>query len=705
MKLNIKILLILSAIFISGCFVFKYIYLSKVKIFQPINVFIKGMTHSDINTIKVECATPTDKKYSLPFDETKNSWQSCYSYNKSLGIIINDTVFSKVTRITIQIGKTIYKYDNNSFKTNWKSKNENGTLYFESPDNVRGSKSILLMILSVFLWGGIFRKILYTVVILISCYLFFKIFNKIIIRIIKSIFQIKIKGNQIQNYYFFRSYKISKVFVTSFLFSFLSFTIFLFFRGFGWDEDSVNSAVQFIKLINFNLYGIDTGSTVPKILTMTLLGLNYIIFGNFYLSTFISIILNSVMSGVLCKWIFEEKGNWLIFLAGFCLNYLVNSMIIDCDNPSFSNPFIFIGLYYYFHKKKIIKGGFLIFISSLFRPGSEFILLYIIAYEIFLSDNSFVKRNFSNDKKSIKLNSVILFFAKEKKTLLLMFFTAISLIHTFWGYLLAYPNYKEFYSQCIYFTNNSCSYKYSISAFYVFFKILITVIFNNQKTILIFTLLAIAGITFIVKRKIDIRFCLLATLQILIGLFSVFFYGNEILLFQPQQFAICTIIVTITAAFCNAKFYTNNAFFNKVILVSSIIIVLYFNAFWGIISKDSWQTDLKGNGQCKYYNCKIVKQIIDKQLKNKNNYSALITSDDRFTFVLDCGLNAKKINVIGSARKYKSITIEDVSAYKYDVILLQKSTSKDIINNIESKGYKYFNADKAHELFIKINNR
>jgi len=157
-----KLFLLLVSIFIILFCILSYFYFSKVKFFQPVNISIQGITHYEASTIKIEFITPTNKKYGLPLDNKNNSWQYWYSYSKSLKVIIDNTIFSKVKLITIQIGKAIYKYDNSSFKNNWKSKRENNILYFESPDNVRGSQSKLFMLFSVFFWGGEFSELYFT---------------------------------------------------------------------------------------------------------------------------------------------------------------------------------------------------------------------------------------------------------------------------------------------------------------------------------------------------------------------------------------------------------------------------------------------------------------------------------------------------------------------------------------------------------------
>ena len=175
----------------------------------------------------------------------------------------------------------------------------------------------------------------------------------------------------------------NNVFIISLLFSIIVYSIYLAFRGFGWDGDSIISGSQFIKIINRNLYysPIDGGAH-PKILTVLLFGTVYQITGSFYILTFLSIILNSIMVATIIKWIHKERGIWLISIFGLLINIPWAKIVINSDNTAFSIPFIAIGLYY-ISKNKYVLGTTLFVISNFFRTGSEFIIFILLINDFF----------------------------------------------------------------------------------------------------------------------------------------------------------------------------------------------------------------------------------------------------------------------------------------------------------------------------------
>src|SRR6185369_10816333 len=125
----------------------------------------------------------------------------------------------------------------------------------------------------------------------------------------------------------------------------------------------------------------DVLGTHPKILTILVFGIFYQLSHSFVYLTFLAITINSIMVAVICKWVKETGGLWIIALIGLVINYDWSLIVVNCDNPAFSVPFIIFGLYSYYGKNHKITGAILLLVSSLFRPGSEIILLLIMLLE------------------------------------------------------------------------------------------------------------------------------------------------------------------------------------------------------------------------------------------------------------------------------------------------------------------------------------
>ena len=58
-------------------------------------------------------------------------------------------------------------------------------------------------------------------------------------------------------------------------------SILLFFRGEGWDGDSLVNIAQFNKLVFFDLYGVPDSGTTPKLLPITLFGTFHFVFNSY----------------------------------------------------------------------------------------------------------------------------------------------------------------------------------------------------------------------------------------------------------------------------------------------------------------------------------------------------------------------------------------------------------------------------------------
>ena len=141
---------------------------------------------------------------------------------------------------------------------------------------------------------------------------------------------------------------------------------------------------------------------------------------NFQYLTLLAILLNAFMVATLCFWVSALNGaSWIAFL-GFSINIDWYQIVVNCDNPAFSIPFAFIGLYLYFHLHREIAGVVSLLVSSLFRPGTEIILFFILFLHLIRKDKA------------------------DKVTLIAFLAIVIGALHSLYGYLLAYPTKEAF---------------------------------------------------------------------------------------------------------------------------------------------------------------------------------------------------------------------------------------------------------------------
>lgn len=266
--------------------------------------------------------------------------------------------------------------------------------------------------------------------------------------------------------------------------------VFLYCRGFGWDGDSVISATQFVKLVNPSIYGLYDGGAQPKLLTILVFGAMYQLAHNFVYLTLLAIFLNAFMVAV-------------AFL-GFSINIYWYQIVINCDNPAFSIPFAFIGLYLYFHLHREIAGVILLLASSLFRPGAEIILLSILFLRL-------MKRDKAN-----------------KETLMVILASIIGVLHSLYGYLLAYPTKEAFLSATVTFFPEASSqiarFRYSPLVLLVYLK---TIVLQATKpNIILFLPFAVIGTFNIFRKNISIKYLGLGILSTLIQPAGAFVYGS-----------------------------------------------------------------------------------------------------------------------------------------------------------------------------------
>lgn len=469
------------------------------------------------------------------------------------------------------------------------------------------------------------------------------------------------------NNYLITYFKNNKIFIFAFTFSVITYLIYLTYRGFGWDGDSFISASQFVKVINRDLYGTIDSGTHPKFLTVLLFGSIYQITNGFYLLTFISIILNALMIGTLIKWVGREKGIWLITLVGILINIPWTKIVVNCDNPAFSIPFIVFGLYF-FYKDEYFFGGVFLIISNLFRSGSEFIIVILIIYEIFQR--------------------------KPKNILMLGVALVLTLTHSYWGYLLVYPSREIFWNNTwtIRVSPETISeYQYSIKAVVPYlqsvFKQLLT------KYSIIFIIPALIGFVRILKKRIKIANVILLPLDSIILPVGIFLYGTKLLTLATKHMGY-TILLPVLAAFSIDSSIINKIGSKTKVLATSgiLMLVILFSAFTGNLKQGDYETHVNGTGKIGWTNFPDIKYDVESTFNGK--IINILTAYQYLTFVtLDIGSYAKNIDVV------KDITEIDYNKINsYDIIVIPNSwefniyklSSKDftIKDNLQS-AYTY----------------
>ncbi|MFH1622838.1 MAG: hypothetical protein ABIA97_06970 [Candidatus Omnitrophota bacterium] len=459
----------------------------------------------------------------------------------------------------------------------------------------------------------------------------------------------------------------SRVFLISLTVSIISYLLFLAFRGFGWDGDSFVSASQFVRLINPKIYGIPDAGTHPKLFTILLFGSIYKLFNGFYVLTFISILLNSLMIAYLSRWIYDLKGYWQIAVIGIIVNVYWSRMVIDCDNPAFNIPFVLVGLYYYFHKHNKSFGAILILIAGLFRPNADLVLIFLIFWEI---------KN------------------KNKIAWFLLFILFVSSIHTLFGYRLAYPT-KELFDRLCHFQipnyqQEVIKYRFSIKALNPHIASILKFLFSPL--MIVFLIPSLLGFLEVLKQRKSILFILL--LGVLTSLFPIgtFIYGVTVF---SLKFAEYIFVIVAFSSFIPLTKLTKtlnlNARASKAIIVSVFVCAFVLIAIRGKNSGGKYQTNpVDGSGSSGWRQELVVKEIIKQNYPPHKYYSALIWDNLTF-FILDNGYQAKEVLHVKDSQR-----LLDLAYTNYDLILFpRKYFPTDI------RGYKRFNVDRNRVLFLK----
>lgn len=218
-------------------------------------------------------------------------------------------------------------------------------------------------------------------------------------------------------------------FVTSAGVSWFAFCVFLAFRGFGWDGDSLISASQFVRWLNPLIWGLDDAGTHPKALCIALFGAFYLwVPGGFYTLTFVLMALNAFVIGMLCEWVAIAGGFWPLALIGLACNPAWMAIVVNCDNPALSIPLAFAGLYCFYRLDRRKIGMVLMLLASLARPGAEAILAVMLISQF--------RRNW----KSAAFPALLLIPA---------------VAHTVWGWHLVYASKEQYLRLCVFYSSIS----------------------------------------------------------------------------------------------------------------------------------------------------------------------------------------------------------------------------------------------------------
>lgn len=464
------------------------------------------------------------------------------------------------------------------------------------------------------------------------------------------------------------TYFNNKVAIISFIIALSSYTVYILFRGFGWDGDSFISASQYQKLIGSDLYGIIDGGAHPKILSVLLFGLVYQISGGFYLLTILSILLNVLMIATLTSWIYKEKGIWLIAIIGLLINIPWTKIVVNCDNPAFSIPFIIFGLYY-ISKNKIIEGAIFLTISSLFRSGAEFIIIIILFTQLF--------------NKNLK-NTIILGLA-----------FVLAAIHTYWGYLLIYPTKELFWKLAWEFITTSESiaeYQYSFTAFIPYISSVIKQIFNKYS--ILFIIPAIWGTVKIFRQQNSIKFALLIPVASLILPISSFIYGTGHTILETKHMGYTILLPVLAAFFMDSSILNKVGLKSKVFITSGILLlVILFSAFTGNLKQGDYEAHVNGTGIIGWTNFPDIKHDIESIFPStKIN---VLAAYQYLTFViLDVGKYANNIDVIRNTTEFDYTAVN-----KFDLIVIPRAWKIDS-KRMTNSGYTINSNNNSYVYYI-----
>lgn len=420
--------------------------------------------------------------------------------------------------------------------------------------------------------------------------------------------------------------------------------VFLYFRGFGWDGDSLISAAQYVKLINPSLYGIDDGGTQPKLLAILTFGVAYQLGHSFVWLTLVAILLNAAMVGALCAWVDAVGGIPFISFLGLAVNIHWYENVVNCDNPAFSVPLAIFGLLLYGHKRKEMLGILLLLLASLFRPGAELIILFLLVLKLF----------------------------QEKRVTPLAVVAAIAFVvgalHSTYGYLLAYPTKAAYLRECIVFFPEAAAqvarYLQSPLVLLQYVRVVGDQALARRQAVMLFP--AMLGLFYVLRRNLSIKFVGAVAIATLIQPAGAFIYG-VIINMNSDKVLEFTLIYPVLAAFALQGSAEVLAFVKRRQRVLATLVCLALLAdvgSSGVRRRGQYEANFDGPSELGW------KRVTEQEVAAASTvsplpkrFSAAISKDDRIPFLLDFGTRA------GRVRYLEDMSERELADGRFDLIL------------------------------------
>ena len=286
----------------------------------------------------------------------------------------------------------------------------------------------------------------------------------------------------------------------------------------------------------------------------------------------------------------------------------------------------------------------LLLASSLFRPGAEIILLSILFLRL-------IKRDKAN-----------------KETLMVILASMIGVLHSLYGYLLAYPTKEAFLSACVtYFPEASsqiAKFRHSPLVLLLYLK---TVVLQATKpTIMLFLPFAVIGTFNIFRKNISIKYLGIGILSTLILPAGAFVYGviNNI---DAEKIMEYTFVYPAFAAFSLQHsavilHFTKSKLVYVLVALLSLCVVLFI-IFSGLRLEGKYEVNPNGTGVIPWRQITIEDFDGNGVVPTPHHFSALIPRRDVIFLVLDYGMRAKNIRFI------EELSSDELEYYKFDIVV------------------------------------
>ncbi len=416
--------------------------------------------------------------------------------------------------------------------------------------------------------------------------------------------------------------------------------VMLHYRGFGWDGDSFVNAAQFVRLVTPRLHEYSHLDTHPKLGMILLFGLAYRLTGSFDLTTLLCIALNAAAVGLLCRWVMRARGCWLLTLALMLMGRWWHPIVINADNPGFSVPLLFMGLAFYFAERQKWVGLACLALSSLFRPGAEFVVAGIAAIEL------------CRGNRRIWPHALVL---------------AVLLPLTSFSYLLGFPDKASFLRECVYhMPERPTPYAWRVVAAYLS-QLARTPALHPTLVIL----LAAAGAVRCVRRRSTALAVLLAPLASLALGVGAFVYGVT----YNIHFAKTMELYLMFSFFAGCAVPPLHVVVRRLTpslrlgLAWTLVAVVAAAGVWrardlGLRDAGEYEAHPNGTGELQWRSLRDVAELIGEQFPHGCG-RALVDRKNQVFFFLDAGSRVAGVDLL---RRKESL--RDVDMSRYDVIVV-----------------------------------